>query len=109
MVIADNVFENCANNLIGDITAGGSGTNRVRDNVGLAVGIVATPAVPASGGTLINISGYDVMVYVSGGTNLNWIVNGFVVGPSTGPFLVAAGGNIAVSYTTPPTWVWGGI
>lgn len=68
---------------------------------------VATPAVPAASANLANNTGYDVMVYVSGGTAVAVSVNGAATGLAAGGFYLPAGGTISLgAYTAAPTWLW---
>jgi hypothetical protein len=64
------------------------------------------PAVPASGVAAQNTNSYPVTVVVSGGTATQTTVNGVVVGPGDGTYVVPAYGSIAVTYTVAPAWVW---
>jgi pectate lyase-like protein len=81
-----------------------------RYNTGIATTppSVTTPAVPATSGTsLTNSTGYDVAVYVTGGTVSKVAVNGTTVltsSPATA--YVPAGGSIALTWSVKPSWVW---
>lgn len=75
---------------------------------------VTTPATVASGGTVFNSTGYDVMVYAqaTGGIGTATTING------TPPFAVAVAASVPVSlylpanqfisltYTTTASWKW---
>lgn len=115
--IINNIFTNNTNNLIGDLTGGGSGTNRVRDNLGVepAAITVITPAVPASDAAVLNSLGVDVVVYVYGGNGVTIGINGITTGvlfspsggePKGGNALLTAGSTISMHYSGAPTWVW---
>lgn len=68
---------------------------------------VTTPAVPAASTTITNGTGYDVMVYVSGGTAVAVSVNGVATGLAAGSFYLPAYGSINLgAYTAAPTWHW---
>ena len=68
---------------------------------------VTAPTVPAASTTLTNSTGYDVMVYVTGGTSVTVSVNGTSTGLASGGFYVHAGGTINLgAYSAAPTWVW---
>ena len=77
----------------------------------------ATPSVPASGTATVNVNPYSVTVYLNGGsvTQVSVTRNGAeymlfnsVVGISMSGqgFKLGPGDTIAVTYGSPPTWVW---
>lgn len=70
---------------------------------------VSTPAVPSSGGTVTNNTGYPVAVTISGGTISNVSVGGVTVGSGNGTFNVLNGQTISLTYSVAPTWVWNAI
>lgn len=67
---------------------------------------ITTPAVPNTTVAATNTTGYDVTVYVTGGTITEIDVNGTNTGLTAGTFRVANGGTIKLTYTGSPTWVW---
>lgn len=68
---------------------------------------VVTPAVPAANTVLVNNTGQDAMVYVSGGVAVAVSVNGVATGLAAGSFYVQYGGTINLGpYTGAPTWHW---
>lgn len=68
--------------------------------------VVANPAVPASTVALANPTGQWVNVAISGGTLTFVFVNGVQVGTTAGNYAVPPGGNISITYSVAPTWVW---
>lgn len=98
----------------GRVTSAGGGlqaaTGLVTGQSGLPA--ISTPAVPAASTPVSNATGWDVVVYVSGGTGVNVSVNGTATGLSSGTFYVHGnaggnGGTISLgAYTAAPTWVW---
>lgn len=71
---------------------------------------VLTPAVPGSFTFYTNNLGFDVMVYVSGGSvsRIDVGLSGSVVvtGLTSGSFLLLNGDSIRISYTSVPTWMF---
>jgi hypothetical protein len=67
---------------------------------------VATPAVPASTVSVVNSTGQDVSVTITGGTMTNVSVNGTTVGAGAGSYNLPQGGSISMTYTVAPTWAW---
>lgn len=69
-----------------------------------------TPALPLSFSAYTNNLGYDVMVYVSGGTVSQIVVGSpgaFVsTGITSGGVLVRNGDSIRLTYSAAPTWAW---
>lgn len=86
------------------------GTSICRDNVGYNPRghAVTQPAVPASGTAQTNFSGADCTVYVTGGTVSAVAIGGTATGLTSGPFRVAAGQTITLTYSAAPTWQWFG-
>lgn len=69
--------------------------------------IPTAPAVPASTTPQTNTNSYPVTVVITGGTGLtSVVVNGVQVGTTAGTYTVPAGGTIAITYTSAPTWTW---
>jgi hypothetical protein len=66
----------------------------------------AAPSVPSSGVALVNGSGRDAAVIVTGGTVSGIEVNGNSVGVTSGTIYVPASMTITVTYTSAPTWTW---
>jgi hypothetical protein len=69
---------------------------------------LTTPAVPASGVAVQNATNQPYTVVISGGTATATTVNGVVVGPGDGTYIVPAAGAISVTYSVAPTWTWTG-
>ena len=95
----------------GDVTAQGSlHVTKIVASAGIAnisSPAVTTPGVPAASTPVTNNTGYDVMVYVTGGAGVNVSVNGTATGLASGGFYVNADGTISLgAYTTAPTWQW---
>lgn len=69
--------------------------------------VVANPAVPATTVALANPTGQWVDVAISGGTVTAVNVNGTQVASGTGVNVaVPPGGNISITYSAAPTWIW---
>lgn len=68
--------------------------------------VTRQPRVPASGRAHTNDSGYDAVVYVTGGTVSAVALDGVTTGLTSGPFEVPANHTITVTYTSAPGWVW---
>lgn len=66
------------------------------------------PAVPATGVEAANTSNGPVAVYLTGGTVTAVTIDGVVTGLTSGVFVVGPGGEISVTYSVVPTWVWVG-
>lgn len=66
----------------------------------------ATPSVPASGTPIVNTSGTNEQVVITGGTMTAVIINGVTVGAGAGTYQVPAGGTIQLTYSVAPTWAW---
>ena len=65
------------------------------------------PAVPATTVTVENLTGYDFLVEVTGGTVTAVKVDGVTIGARTsGSFLVRNESTIAWVGTGAPTWQW---
>ncbi|QMW06349.1 glycosyl hydrolase family 28-related protein [Spirosoma foliorum] len=75
------------------------------------------PAVPASGSLMFNDFPFDIIIYLSGGTNVVASVSGADAyynaqygSVSSGQIKVPAGGRIKLTYDTQPAWqAWAGI
>jgi hypothetical protein len=67
---------------------------------------VVSPAVPATTVAQPNPYTFPVQVVISGGTLTAVVVNGVTVGTTDGTYIVPVGGNISVTYSATPTWVW---
>ncbi len=67
------------------------------------------PGVPASATPLTNTTGYDVTVFISGGTLSNVSIGGVSTGGlSTESYRLPVGQTITLTYTVAPTWTWFG-
>jgi hypothetical protein len=90
------------------ITTAGS-QFRIVDNPGInPKGAIATPAFPASGTAVTNLTGYRVLVGVKGGTSTAVAINGVAAVLSATPALIPLdpGGTVAITFTVAPTWQW---
>lgn len=67
---------------------------------------VVTPAVPGSAAAIQNPYPFAVTVVISGGTATATTINGQLVGPGDGTYIVPAAGSISVTYSVAPTWAW---
>jgi hypothetical protein len=112
-----NILQGNVNNVVGDMSASGTGTNMIRGNTGAYSWTLphGTPAIPASGVYIQNTTGLDVMVHVYGGNGVTIGVNGTSTGilfsplggePKGGSAFLPANGTIGVNYATAPTWIW---
>src|SRR6266567_1577583 len=67
------------------------------------------PTIPASNTPLTNTTGYDVTVFISGGTLSNVAIGGVSTGGlSTESYRLPVGQSITLTYTVAPTWTWFG-
>lgn len=64
------------------------------------------PSVPSSGTAATNSYAWAVLATITGGTVTAVTVNGTQVGSGTGSYWVPAGGTIAITYSSAPTWTW---
>jgi hypothetical protein len=64
-----------------------------------------TPAIPASGSPVHNATGTNCMVYISGGSADQVIVDGVNLGVQTSVYL-PVNRNIAIKYSGTLSWVW---
>ncbi len=76
--------------------------------IDLGAGALTSPAVPLSTVALVNPFPFRVQVAVSGGTITVIKLDGVDIGTANfnGPYTVATGGSIAITYSAPPTWKW---
>jgi hypothetical protein len=90
------------------LTDGGTNSaRRYAKNVGLNPHGNATPTTfPNTGQGVPNSTGFDVYVYISGGTVDSVAVNGVLTGRTRGAFRVAVSETITISYSVQPTWLW---
>jgi hypothetical protein len=75
------------------------------------VGFITAPTVPASNTAITNLTGVDVMVYLTGGTltgNVQIGGAGVAAFTNTGYYL-PAGSTIRLTYSSAPTWTWSGV
>jgi hypothetical protein len=70
------------------------------------MGPLTAPALPASTVALLNPYGVAVSVYVSGGTVTVIKLGGVTTGLTSGLIHLGAGDNIAITYSSAPSWVW---
>lgn len=107
---ANNSITDCTNPINGATALYGT-ISRFSGNRGLGPNElnISTPAVPGSGVPIFNDRGCDVMIFLTGGTNITASVGPANLGASAGPFYVTANVSISISYTTAPTWVWVGL
>jgi len=72
----------------------------------------ATPGTVATGGTVSNTLGYDVMVYASSTTGISATkvgtvsIPGSVLSGETATYVVPGGSTVTISYTGTLSWVW---
>lgn len=72
----------------------------------------AAPAFNGSGTAVTNTFGYNVNVYLYGGSvtavavNGGTVAQGFAPGPVNVSLMLKPGDTITPSYTGSPTWVW---
>lgn len=109
--IAGNVITgNTTNVSFGAATVATAGNFRVKDNAGLNPHNTAvTPSFPTSGTTVTNTTGFDVLVFLKGGTVSAITIGGVSTGLTaalTGSLLLQPGATIAINFTVAPTWVW---
>ena len=96
----------------GGISDGGSGTaKRLHDNLGFNPrGYLGAVTMPASFTAVTNPFGTDCMVCLTGGTvtvvEIGTVAGFVTTGLTSGPFRVPAGGQIRVTYSSAPSWVW---
>lgn len=68
---------------------------------------VTTPSVPAASTNFQNITGQDVMVYLTGGTGVAVTIDGISTGLASGSFRLRDTGTINLgAYSVAPTWHW---
>lgn len=73
---------------------------------------VTTPAMPASGVTVQNLTGQDVNVSVTGGTVSNITVvdqygaSRTAASSSPATFALPQGGSVTPTYSVAPSWTW---
>lgn len=99
------VGNKCDGNVLGGYSNAATGANqKVNDNTFGAA--FSTPAVPASGTTIINPAGRDIRVFISGGTFSSVGVNGNTIGIAGNncDLILRAGENIGINYTSTPSW-----
>jgi hypothetical protein len=115
--VVSNILQNNVTNINGDMSAGGSGTNLIKNNIGAFPWTLSytTPNVPASGVYVPNTTGMDMMVYCYGGNGCTIGVNNKNTGilfspsggePKGGSCFLPANGTIGINYQTAPTWSW---
>ena len=67
---------------------------------------ISTPAVPATGVAVYNITGKRVLVTFWAGTITQVTVNGFNVLVTNGSVVVEHGQTVSLTYTGSPSWLW---
>ncbi len=129
-IIADNILSGAPNGILLDTGSSGFkmhdnditsisdsiqiiivGTQtKVRNNPGHnPKGGNIAPTIPASNTPLTNTTGYDVTVFISGGTLSNVAIGGVSTGGlSTESYRLPVGQSITLTYTVAPTWTWFG-
>lgn len=73
------------------------------------LGVLTSPAVPASAAVYTNTFVVTCRVYISGGTVSDVKINGASTGMTGGEFTLAPQENISITYTAAPTWKWFGL
>lgn len=105
-VIANNQF---IAGTAGVLSLNASSLSQAKGNPGYnPVGkLAAQPAIPASTTPLVNNTGVDWTVYLTGGTfTANHQIGGQSIGNSTATVLrVSAGQSVTLTYSVAPTWV----
>lgn len=96
---------NCTNKYAGTCGTPGSYYSGINGFNPLAI---STPAMPASGISIVNSEGVRCTVYLSGGNVSGIAVNGQSLPPGlvSGAFDLEPGDSISVSYTSLPQWKW---
>lgn len=69
-------------------------------------GAIVTPAVAASTTNVLNNTGQNAWVTITGGTLTAVKVNNVTVGTAAGLYFVPNGANISITYSAAPTWTW---
>lgn len=104
-----------------DLSRNGSGAVRLeagndryihaKGNVGQSpIGYIGSPpAMPATGVQLVNPYGYDIRLFITGGTVSAIKINGNTVGITSGMVYLAATEAISIDYSAAPTWRWFGM
>lgn len=69
-------------------------------------GTVTTPGVPATTVAVVNNTGQNVNVVITGGTLTAVKINGVTVGTAAGTYFLPNGANISITYSVAPTWAW---
>lgn len=64
------------------------------------------PSVPATTVAAQNTNPYPVQVVITGGTLTVVAINGITVGTTAGTYYLSPGNQIAITYSSAPTWVW---
>jgi hypothetical protein len=73
-------------------------------------GFISAPSVPASGTPVRNLTGVDVVVYLTGGTLTGAVQIGDhgVLAVTDSPYFLPAGETITLTYSAAPAWQWSG-
>ncbi len=95
----------------GTLTLANNGHSAVRNNAGwnpagTNAGIFTQPTLPLTTVPYTNVTGYDCMVSLRGGTITAIAVGGTSTGQTAGTFRVPNQQSITVTYTGSPTWTW---
>lgn len=94
--------------LTGYVSIVGNNTFTI-NNIGFnPVGNFPAPAVPATTVNYTNEFGYPCLVTIYGGTVTDIKIDSVSTGLTTGPFPIAPGITISMTYSVAPTWVWWG-
>ncbi|MEO6991347.1 MAG: hypothetical protein ABI346_06010, partial [Candidatus Baltobacteraceae bacterium] len=108
-VVTGSVF---VDNSLGALEDRGTATTRrFATNVGINPNpSVPTPPIPPSGTSVVNATGFNCAIYIGGGTVHDVLIGAARVSTKlqSGMVRLAAGDQIALVYTTAPTWVWYG-
>lgn len=77
----------------------------------VALPVVVTPSMPASGTPIANTNPYPVLVNIYGGTGTQVAINGNVIFSQGATYIFVAeilnpGDTITVTYSSTPPWVW---
>jgi hypothetical protein len=67
---------------------------------------IANPSVPSSGVAYTNAFGVDALVAIYSGAVTGVNIAGNALSVSGGSFVIQAGQNITLTYSSPPSWLW---
>jgi hypothetical protein len=108
IVVESNIFSTVNNPKAGTILGVGNG---FRNNPGMNPISITAPAVPASGTPFTNSTGVDLRIFLESGSGVQVRINGALVNVNSVPngFVLRTSEVLTLTYTTAPTWYWGGL